>query len=317
MIKKKMILKCINDYHKIGIFRHIRPDFDSLGAQFALLEFIKENFKNKDIKLFGDNHDVLTTRLFPKINKVNKKWFNEQFLAIILDTPNMKRIADDRWEKAVFKVKIDHHIFVEKFANIEFIDKNVTSTCEILSNIFLNQKYKINKKCAEYLYIGIIGDSGRFKYNVHLNTFKIAKKLLSFNLNLNEIYKKMYLHEENTLKLMCHILNNYHVSKYGIAYYILLDKDLKKLHVSINQGKELINLFSNIKNIKIWCAIIEDIKDKIFRVSIRSESGINIREVSQNWNGGGHENASGAKFFNLNEHKKFIKELEKLIINHK
>ena len=50
--------------------------------------------------------------------KGNEDWFKEPFLAIILDTANTSRIADPRWKKAKFKIKIDHHPEVEKYGKV-------------------------------------------------------------------------------------------------------------------------------------------------------------------------------------------------------
>ena len=45
------VLELIKKYNKICVFRHIIPDFDALGSQLGLYYFLKENFKDKDIKL--------------------------------------------------------------------------------------------------------------------------------------------------------------------------------------------------------------------------------------------------------------------------
>lgn len=308
----KKIINIIKKYKKIAIFRHIHPDFDALSSAYAFKNFINDNFKNKEIKILGDSHK-LNKKLFPKSNKVNNNWFCEKFLAIILDTPNKDRISDPRWKKADYIIKIDHHIFVEKLGNIEYIKKESSSTCELIAEIFFNSKLKISKECAKYLYIGIVGDSGRFEYqSTTAKTFTIAKKLLLLGINLNEIYKDIYMRDQNKLKIMSHILNNFKISKKGVAYYILYKKDLKKLKIDTNQGKEYINIFRFIKNINIWCAISEDLKGNCFRVSIRSYD-ININKIATKWRGGGHSNACGAKLINIKELDNFIKDLEQLI----
>lgn len=310
---KKEILDKIEKYEKIAIFRHINPDFDALGAAYALQIFIKDNFKDKEIKILGDSY-LLNQKLFPKYNKTGNNWFEKKFLAIVLDTPNQCRISDPRWKKADFIIKIDHHIFVEKIGELEYINEQSSSTCELLADLFFYFKLKISKECAKYLYVGIVGDSGRFEYpNTTPNTFAIARQLLLLGINLNQIYQDMYMHDQKELKIMAHILNNFKISKHGVAYYILYRKDLKKFNISTSEGKKHINLFRFNKQINIWCSISEDLKDDFFRVSIRSYE-INVHEVAVKWQGGGHFNACGAKLTNINELDNFIKDLDQLII---
>jgi nanoRNase/pAp phosphatase (c-di-AMP/oligoRNAs hydrolase) len=48
-----LILKAIQKYPKIVVFRHIIPDFDALGTQLGLATWIKENFTKKTVKVIG------------------------------------------------------------------------------------------------------------------------------------------------------------------------------------------------------------------------------------------------------------------------
>ena len=312
---KYSFLEKIKKFNKIAIFRHIHPDFDAIGSSFALKNIISLNFKNKEIKILGDNNDdFIKNKLCVKSDTASKKWFSEPFLAIILDTANKSRISDRRWEMAEYKIKIDHHPFVEKIGDEEYIDSSATSTSEILADLTKKLNLKINKNIAEFLYIGIAGDSGRFKYkSTNPKTFSVAKKLLESGIDLNSIYSRMYLRNLNDIKIMSFILNRYVVYKRKIIYYIIYDKDLNELKINVNKGKEFVNMFSSIKNIKIWCSITEDISEQCFRVSIRSNN-VKINDVAEKWNGGGHENASGSKIFDIKRDlKKFLEDLYKVI----
>jgi len=141
----------------------------------------------------------------------------------------------------------------------------------------------------------------------------IASKLFEIGLDLNNVYHNMYLHDENDLKVIAHILNNYKTSKHGVAYFVLTKNDLATFHITTNQGKDHVNLFHFVDGINIWCAITEDLKENCFRVSLRSEI-VPINEVATKWRGGGHKNASGAKLLSLSELNDFINDLDNLLI---
>ena len=310
----RRILSAIKRYDRIAIFRHIMPDYDALGTQMGLATWIKDNFPEKEVKVFGDNHVTFTPRLFPEMDKENEEWFKQPFLAFILDVSNKSRIADPRWKKAKFKIKIDHHPNVEPFANIEVVNTNACAASENVMNMILTLKgdYKLSVEAASYFYIAIVGDSGRFQYSsTSEHTFVVASKLLSTGIQLSKIYQRMYLKEIDDLKVTAYVLNNFLVSPKGVAYYVLPYDIQQQLKITTERGKENVNLFANIEGINAWCSITEDVKDSCWRISIRSKE-VPINGVATMFEGGGHAQASGAKINTLDDLDRFIGELDKL-----
>ncbi len=305
----KEILENIEKFDKIAVFRHIMPDFDALGTQFGLATWLKENFKNKDIKILGDNHVTFTPKgLYPETDKVNDSWFNDDFLAIIVDVGDEKRIADPRFKRAKFKIKLDHHPETDKIFDISVVDTSLCAASELVVNMLLTfeNKYSISKDSASYFYGAIVGDSGRFLFgSTSRHTFEIASELLSKGIKIVPLYEKMYEKEIDDLKFMQFVLNNYKITKEGTAYYVLTQKNLDELHLSSEQGKEHVNLFSSIRGVNIWCSITEDVTEPCFRISLRSRY-YNVNEIAVNFKGGGHKQASGAQIATLNELDKFI-----------
>lgn len=311
----KRVLNAIKRYDRIAIFRHIMPDFDALGTQMGLATWIKDNFPNKEVKVLGDNHVTFTPRLFPEMDSLNESWFEEPYLAIIVDTANVKRIADPRFKKAKFKIKIDHHPAVESYGKINIVDTTTAAASELVASMVLSFKgnYILSKEAASYFYIGIAGDSGRFQYSsTSPHTFAVAQHLLEANIELSKIYQKMYVKKIDDLSVTAYILNNFHVSTHGVAYYLLDAKIQNELNITTERGKENVNLFSNIDGIGIWCSITEDPKDKCWRISIRSKE-ICINQIAAKWGGGGHAQASGAQIKNLGELDAFINDLDELL----
>ncbi len=311
----KTLLNKIKEYKKIAIFRHIAPDYDALGSQFGLATFIKDNFVDKEVIVLGDNHAVFTGKIVPETDRVSEEWFNEPFLAIVVDVGDKKRVADPRFLKANYIFKIDHHPATEDWPNEAILDTESCAAAELVANFVLScpKSLVLTRLAAEYLYIGIVGDSGRFQYSsTSANTFEVAQRLLETGINITNIYSRMYEKTIDDLEITKFILNNYKVSPKGVAYYVLTQADLDKFAIDTNRGKENVNLFSNIQGIKIWCSITEDVTEPCFRISIRSRNYV-INGVANQFQGGGHAQASGAQIKDLTELPKFIAALEKLI----
>ena len=311
------ILNVIKRYDRIALFRHNSPDFDALGSQLGLYHWIKDNFPNKEVVYLGDNHVTYEGQVFPSMMRLNANWFEEPFLAIMVDVANTPRISDPRYKKAKFKIRIDHHPEVEHWGKIVLIDTSYVACAEILANMFLyleKKKYVLSKEAARNLYIGIVGDSGGFKYqHTTAHTFAIATELVAKGLDVTEINITMFHKKMNELELKKYALNNFKLSPHGVAYYIVSDALQKELQIEPEQGKECLALFQNVEGINCWMSVTEDVSDPHYRwrVSIRSNT-TPINEVCSHFNGGGHPNASGAKLKKIEELPSLIEEFDKL-----
>lgn len=312
--KYQKVLKLIKKYDRIAVFRHARPDYDAIGSQLALVSWLKDNFPNKEVIYTGSDHVSLTPRCFAYMMKVNDEWFNKPFLAIILDTSNSNRIDDKRYKKAKTIIKIDHHPEVDHYGDVEIVDPSMSAAGELLANMLIKfTDYAINKETATNLYKAIAGDSNRFLYaEVNEHTFAVAKYLCKVGISLPKIYQDMYSEDISSLEFTKWVLANYHISKKGIAYYVLKKEDLVKLHLPAERGKDCLYLFDHFDNIHIWMSISWDEEKNNYRVSLRS-AGIDVEKVATKYNGGGHLQASGAKLKNLDELDSLIRDLESLI----
>jgi bifunctional oligoribonuclease and PAP phosphatase NrnA len=310
-----LLRRAINRYDRIVIFRHIKPDFDAMGTQMGLYQFLKDNFPEKEVHFVGDNHVTFTGRLFPETERLNDEWFNVPFLAIVVDVGDTDRVADPRFQKAAYVAKIDHHPAKTQIARHPILDINAAAASEIAADFCFNWKGKlVTKEAARSFYIGLVGDSGRFMYSsTTAHTFAVAQSLLGSGISISDIYLSMYEKKLDDLKVTAYILNHFSVSAHGVAYYCLDAKIQEELKITPERGKENVNLFSNIDGVNAWCSITEDPnpKDWCWRISIRSKRR-DISQVAFKWGGGGHAQASGAKIKDLTELDAFIKELDDL-----
>ena len=189
------------------------------------------------------------------------------------------------------------------------------SAAELVADFCLNCKgYTLSKEAARYFYIGIVGDSGRFMFSTtSVHTFAVAEELLKTGIKISEIYLEMYEKTVQSLKNQAYVLSHFNVSPHGVAYYLLPIEVQEEMHITTEQGKEHVNLFSNIEGINVWCSITQDVdkKEPCWRISIRSKKE-DISGVANRWGGGGHKQASGAKIKDLSELDAFIKDLDDL-----
>lgn len=320
-ISKKMaenILKKIEEYETIMVFRHDSPDFDALGSQFGVYYWLKENFKDKKIYAPGTSFTEVGRNLYPKNDVLDDKVFEKPFLALILDTSVSRRISDKRYEKASYIIKIDHHPNEERYGDINLVRDEAGAASEVIYALLRTRtfrKYKIPASSARYLYSGIVGDTGRFQYSsTSAHTMKCAAELYKYDFDpVKDVYYPLYNKPITDFEAIKTVMNNYHLSKHGVAYYILSIEDCKHLGIDSDDGKAYLYLFNYCDDIKVWCAFCQDYRTGNYRGSLRSRDVV-VNEIASHYGGGGHKFAAGCRPKNMDEVNKVVSELDEEIV---
>jgi len=304
----KAIYNEIKKYKKIYIARHIGPDPDAFGSQMALKDSIKLTFPEKEVYAVGTT--VSRFKYFGKIDKVDKYDY-ENGLLIVTDTPDKKRVDIDDFSEFKHVLKIDHHPFVDKFGEVEYIKEDVSSASELVYEIIDNTKLKINESIAGNIYIGIVSDTNRFLYGTNSKTFELVSKMIKkYKIDIESLYRKVYAKPLSEVRLMGHLASSLRVDKNGFASVEVDDEILSSLGADLSAVSNMINDFNNINEVLVWAFVSFDQKNKLFKVNIRSRGPI-INEIAAKHGGGGHKYASGVR----NESKEEIDTLLKDLSN--
>ena len=308
----KEIYKKIEEFNTIVIARHIGVDPDALASQLSLRDAIKLTFPEKKVLAIGTG-----SAKFYQVGKLDKLEKVNNALLIVLDTPDKKRVDSVDFSQFSYMIKIDHHPFVEKYCDLEYIDDTASSTAEIIMNFIMNVGLECNKNIAETLYLGLASDSNRFLFDsCNSKTFGLVSIFLDkYKFELSEVYKKLYLRPMNEVRLEGYIALNMTVTDNGLGYIKITNEILNQLEVDSASAGNMINNFNFIKEVLVWATITEDIKNNQIRVSIRSR-GPEINEVAEKYNGGGHKFASGAKLATFTEAMQLMQDLDNCLIEY-
>lgn len=299
----------IREFDTIVICRHIGVDPDALCSQLGLRDSIKLTFPEKKVLAVGTG-----SQKFTRIGKLDKIEKVENALLIVTDTPDIKRIDSADFSQFSYIIKIDHHPFIEKYADIELIDDTASSASEIIINLIEETPLKCDSSIAQVLYMGLVSDSNRFMFNSCTSeTFNTVGKLLKkYPFDLQEQYDKLYTRSLSEVRLEGYIAENMIVTDNGLGYTIIRNNIINKYGVDSASAGNMINDFNYIEEVLVWATITEDVKNNYFRVSIRSR-GPEINKVAEKYNGGGHKMASGAKPTTLEDALKIMEDLDLLL----
>lgn len=311
MIKKYLeVYNKIKEYGTIIIHRHSRPDGDAIGSQIGLKEAIKRSFPYKKVYVVGDENEKFN--FLGKMDEINDEVYN-QALAFVLDSGDDFLVSDDRYKKAKFTIRIDHHLYKGTWCDLEVLNSNEISCASMIADMVFKTKMKLSELGAQALFTGIVTDSGRFRYDgTSAKTFEIVSKLYEYGFDANTVYNKIYLEDIKIVKLRAQLTMNFKISPGGIAYLVNTQDDIKKYNTDIfTISRGMIGIMAGIKGIDIWANFTED-ENKNWLVELRS-SKYNINAVAVKYGGGGHKQASGATVANYDICKDIIMDLEKIL----
>ncbi|MFV0343708.1 MAG: DHH family phosphoesterase [Anaerocolumna sp.] len=281
----------------IGIGGHVRPDGDCTGSCLAMYRYLKKVLAEDTIIHLYLEEIPKKLRILEEVSWV--KQINEAGIKydvfISLDSGSLDRLgfSMDYFNTATKTINIDHHISNTKFAKVNHVIADASSTCEVLFDLFLEGD--IDRDIAKALYMGIIHDTGVFKHsNTTIKTMEIAGKLISKGIPFSEMidetfYRKNYNQNqilgrcllESILMLEGKCIVSF-ISKKMLAFYDSTAADLDGVidQLRITEGVEV-------------ALLINENDPREYKVSMRSNGIVDVRKIAVYYGGGGHTLAAG------------------------
>lgn len=316
---KEQILEKIKQYNRIFLFRHVRNDGDCVGATKGLKRILQLTFPQKEVYLIDENPSDYLKFLGPDDDAVCDDLYRDA-LGIVIDTASEARISNKNYKLCKEVIKIDHHIPLENYGDVMWVEEERSSACEMIADFYrtFSDELKIDSEAATYIYTGMVTDSGRFKYEgVTGETLRNAAVLLDAGINTEWLYANLYLDELGYLKFKAEVYNRIQITENGVAY-IFIDKAMQeKFSLSLEEASACVSSLDSIRGAICWMAFIEngDAEGSI-RVRLRSRF-VHVNPIAEKYNGGGHACACGATVYSREEAEALIKDADALLKQYK
>lgn len=309
------ILKKIKEFNTIIIHGHIRPDGDCIGSQYGLYYILKETYPEKNIIITGDGSDYVSFIGRPTL--ITDESLFDEALSICVDCATSERLSDQRYTKAQYSIKIDHHIPVDDYGNYQYVDTTAPACAQIITEFYLKFKdeLKMTPKAALALYVGILTDTGRFKFDsVTSRTFNAAAILLDSGVDLGYVDNKLSVETLKTLKLKGYALSHFEIAPNGFAYLKITRDIINEFEVTDEEASALVSSISTIEGSPVWALFIEYPTE--IRIRLRSRGPI-INKLAEEFNGGGHAKASGASLTSWDMLPIFVSKADQIVKEYK
>lgn len=290
------ITSLLKSSNSLASIAHPFSDGDALGSQIALYKWAVLNNK----KCYTLNFDPIPQQILWLANGIDFLTDIPQVDIIFLMEPtDISRLGPHRAkiiENAKYKIHLDHHPDIKKLGNINIIDVNFSSTCEIMYYILKSVSKTLPIDILEPLYVGIMTDTGNFKYsNTKPDTFIVASEMLKAGLDMPKIYKKVY--ENNSIKrILIHGIAMSRVQSLcngQIVYSFLCLNDFIQNNIQETEAEGSVNHLCTISDHKL-AILFRELMDNRMKISFRSPGEINVQKIAKLFGGGGHTVASSA-----------------------
>ncbi|MCQ4726285.1 bifunctional oligoribonuclease/PAP phosphatase NrnA [Anaerotignum faecicola] len=289
------IRSLINSSGSIAISGHTSPDGDAVGACAALGMSLKE--MGKEIKIilepYSETFSVIPTGGLVS-NDVDDGYLPELYIS--LDCGDKERLGKNKavFEKAGHTINIDHHKSNTFFGELNYVEENSSSTCEIVFRL-INGYYPVNADIAAAIYTGLVFDTGGFRHtSTGASTLKAAGELLEYDFDFNKIYNSIFFSRRfEEAKIMGTALTNLKLYYGGaVAASYATGEEMKACGAVSDDVSEISGYLKGIINTEVSVFVYEK-EHGVFKASMRSENGVDVSKIAVMFGGGGHAKAAG------------------------
>lgn len=301
--RKKEFKKKITKAKTVFIMAHKDLDLDALGSSIGLYFILEKLNKNCYLIINDNNHESGVNKVLQELEgclniikstEIEKNLYirEKKNLLIILDTNKKELVgAVDALDYFDFNniIILDHHDLGETSieTGLRIIDNEISSTCEMITNLIESYKIELDPYYATLLLSGIVLDTNNFTLKTTKETYYAAYYLSSMGASTKKVQYllkqdlKEYI-ERQQLITNVDIINDRIAIAKGSPYTTYRREDLAKI-------ADTLLFFNDIEA----SFVIAKSTSKTIAISARSMGNFNIANILTPLGGGG-SNLSGA-----------------------
>ena len=293
------LLQEIGDAKSVAIAGHIRPDGDCISSTLAVRAYLLNARPDLRVTVFTQDNPPRVFSYLKGYSEMNLTYSpKEKYdVFIALDVSAADRLGESMYffENADKTICVDHHETNTGIADVNEIDPVASSTCEVLFDTF--DKQYIDRDVAECLYTGIVHDSGVFQYsNMSRKSFEIVGQLVEYGFDGPKIiresfYEKTYVQNQILGRALLESI----LFMDGKCIVSMVDRKMMDFYGVLPKHFEgIVNQLKNTRGVEVAIFMYE-MGTQRFKVSMRSNGGVNVATVAALFGGGGHERAAGVE----------------------
>ena len=280
----------------VAVAGHTNPDGDAVGAMNAMAGCVARMWKS--VFVFTEDY----SERFNCIPGGGFRYTGDSDLLcpdlfISLDCGSKERLGKfmGLFDRSAATVNIDHHETNPCYADVNLVDAEASSTCEIIFDL-INMYVLIDPEIAAALYAGLVYDTGGFRHvNATSKAYGIAARLIDVGFDHSGLYNElMHIRSFTEAKCFGKALNNMFTVRSGrVAASLVTAEELKELKAD---GKDVDGISEYLLGIRgVSASVFAYAKsEEVTQLSFRSKT-VDVGQIARELGGGGHRYAAGCK----------------------
>ena len=290
----------LKDAQSVAVSGHVRPDGDCVGSTLAVYNYIKDYYPDIKARLYLEPSPNIF-KFMQRADEIDSSYADDTVydLFIACDCSDTGRLgsAAEYFESAKRTLCIDHHVTNGAFADANYIFPDASSTCELVFELL--PKERITIQIAECIYTGMVHDTGVFQYScTSAKTMAIAGKLMEMGIDFTSIVDKTFYEKTyNQDRIMGKALMDSTLHLDGkVIFTEVTDADMKAFDVLPKHLDGIVNQLRVTKDVEVAVFLYET-EEHGYKVSMRSQSEVDVAKIAMKFGGGGHIRAAGVTMY--------------------
>lgn len=288
------LLSTIESGRRFVIASHQRPDGDAIGSAMAMALALVA--LGKEATVVADAPPPVFLQPFPQVGDIIIT--NEVTIAydaaIIMECGDLTRTGVKGLDLSLV-INIDHHPGNTGYGAINWIDESAAACGEMVFRLLDALEAPISKEIATHVYLAVLTDTGSFHFShISPRTFEAAKRCVEAGADPQWIARTHY--DSSSLariRVFGAVLNAMVIAGGGrVALLHITRNILSEFGATSDDLEGLINFPLTVKEIEA-VALLKEVGDADWRVSMRSKGAVDIGAIAKQFGGGGHKNAAG------------------------
>jgi phosphoesterase RecJ-like protein len=286
------VLHQIERRDRFVLTSHARPDGDAVGSALACCQILRRMGKQSDVVLHDGVPRIYRSLPFAdQVLQADRIGGNYE-AAIILECDSIHRTRLQGLENR-YLISIDHHVSGRPFAHVNWIDPHAVATGEMVFRLAREAGTPFSPEMATCLYTALMTDTGSFMFQgTNEHTFALARELVLAGADPSHCARSIYFaHSVAKMRLLGEALRNLNTES-GMGWTWVTQEQMQRCGARDEDCEGLVNYVLSIGEVEV-AALLRELPDGRFRVSLRSKGNLDVAHVAESFGGGGHECASG------------------------
>lgn len=287
---------------RIVIAGHIGPDADALGAVLALDEAL-ETLGARCLPVIGESPLSLPGSLawLPRAARLAGAdalpGRDDLEVLVTLDVASPDRLGTvvELLDGPATVLMVDHHASGQPFGDLVLVAPRAASTTAVLAAIIARMGVALTPDMATCLYAGLVADTGRFGFSSSDgSTLRLAADLVDAGADHVQAHRRLFATRTLAeLDLLAVALGRLRfLPEHRLVHTHVTAEELAVNGANGDATEHLVDVvrWADVAEVTL---VAKPGPDGRWRVSLRSEGGVDVGQIASRFGGGGHRRAAG------------------------